>query len=57
MKALLLARGLGRRMQQDGGVALTAAQQAAAAGGATAARSDPRYVWDLSTLFKDDAAW
>lgn len=34
MKALLLARGLGRRMQQDGGVALTAAQQAAAAGGA-----------------------
>lgn len=30
---------------------------AAAAGGATAARSDPRYVWDLSTLFKDDAAW
>lgn len=34
MKALLLARGLGRRMQQDGGVALTAAQRAAAAGGA-----------------------
>ncbi len=30
---------------------------AAAAGGATAARSDPRYVWDLSMLFKDDAAW
>lgn len=34
MKALLLARGLGRRMQEDGGVALTAAQQSAAAGGA-----------------------
>lgn len=34
MKALLLARGLGRRMQEDGGVALTAAQQVAAGGGA-----------------------
>ena len=26
-----------------------------APGGATAA--DPRYVWDLSTIFRDDAAW
>ncbi len=34
MKALLLARGLGRRMQEDGGAARTAAQRAAAAGGA-----------------------
>jgi oligoendopeptidase F len=30
---------------------------AAPAGGGAAAASDPRYVWDLSTLFKDDAAW
>jgi len=34
MKALLLARGLGRRMQAGGGVALSGAQQAAAAAGA-----------------------
>lgn len=34
MKALLLARGLGRRMQAAGGAALTAPQQAAAAAGA-----------------------
>jgi len=34
MKALLLARGLGRRMQEDGGAALTTAQRAAAERGA-----------------------
>ena len=31
------------------------ADGAEAASGATAA--DPRYVWDLSTIFRDDAAW
>ena len=30
---------------------------AAPAGGGAAAASDPRYVWDLTTIFKDDAAW
>ncbi len=30
---------------------------AAPAGGGAAAATDPRYVWDLSTIFKDDAAW
>lgn len=34
MKAVLLARGLGRRMRQDDGCALTASQAAAAAAGA-----------------------
>jgi oligoendopeptidase F len=30
---------------------------AAPAGAGGAVANDPRYVWDLSTLFKDDAAW
>jgi oligoendopeptidase F len=30
---------------------------AAPAAGGSAAANDPRYVWDLSSLFKDDAAW
>lgn len=30
---------------------------AAPAAGGGAAANDPRYVWDLSGLFKDDAAW
>jgi oligoendopeptidase F len=35
--------------------AATRASGAEAASGAAAA--DPRYVWDLSTIFRDDAAW
>jgi oligoendopeptidase F len=35
--------------------ASTRADGAEAASGAAAA--DPRYVWDLSTIFRDDAAW
>ncbi|MFM7531813.1 MAG: hypothetical protein ACKO5J_04865, partial [Rubrivivax sp.] len=38
-----------------------AASPAAVSGGASAAAAaaatDPRYVWDLSTIFRDDAAW
>jgi oligoendopeptidase F len=32
-------------------------QAASPAGGSPAAATDPRYVWDLSTIFRDDAAW
>jgi oligoendopeptidase F len=34
-----------------------AATAAAAAGGGSATPADPRHVWDLSTIFPDDAAW
>jgi oligoendopeptidase F len=39
----------------DGEVWLTASPAAAPSGAGAA--TDPRYVWDLSTLFRDDAAW
>jgi oligoendopeptidase F len=46
--------------EEEGGepqapAASTRANGAEAASGAAAA--DPRYVWDLSTIFRDDAAW
>jgi len=46
--------------EEEGGepqtpAASTRADGAKAASGAAAA--DPRYVWDLSTIFRDDAAW
>lgn len=33
------------------------AQQAAPAAAEAPAKTDPRYVWDLTPIFKDDAAW
>jgi oligoendopeptidase F len=35
----------------------TAAPAAPAGGVVAAAATDPRYLWDLSTIFRDDAAW
>lgn len=41
----------------DSDARLAASPAAAPAGAGAAAAADPRYVWDLSTIFRDDAAW
>jgi oligoendopeptidase F len=53
--ALLLAAPA--RAEEEDEFDIDSPPAAAPAAGGSASATDPRYVWDLSTLFKDDAAW
>ena len=54
--ALLSLGALSPAAAEEDGFDIDTAPAAAPSDGRAAA-ADPRYVWDLSTLFKDDAAW